>query len=317
MGLTPTAQVSWWLASVAEVLPLSHRAARPYSLGEAVAELGAYAQAIGVSQWNSAMCNKNRASLRAEIEAQIDVVGERLGALIFPILDALREDSDPTAVSSSAAQFAEAWHSKLAIAEAFRDLCDAAKVPGLTSGALRKRSAIVASQIGPAARRDFSLLRYAADALVETEPALARRRDSELPSPFTEPERLQMATEILVSPPAGQVVVWMVYRRATIYGVRESAASMTFLRPEWALPNAYDVALNDFPERAELRRIRKDVHWMDELHEESLKSENRLVLVRVDLGERQLAGALEEARRRVEAVLSLDPPMSLRRVASA
>ncbi len=45
-----TAAVDDWLHTVAKVLPLSHREAPPYSLGEAVAELGAYSQAIGAIQ---------------------------------------------------------------------------------------------------------------------------------------------------------------------------------------------------------------------------------------------------------------------------
>ena len=47
-----TATVSDWLLSVAEVLPLPHRAVPPYTLGEAVAELGAYALAVG-ALWDS------------------------------------------------------------------------------------------------------------------------------------------------------------------------------------------------------------------------------------------------------------------------
>jgi len=295
----PTARVSDWLLSVAEVLPLPHRAVPPYTLGEAVAELGDYAQAVGALNWKSLPSKKNRASLRNEIEAQSETLGERLDALIASVLDDLRDDSDPEAVVAAAARFNEAWHSEMAVTDAFRDLCDAAKVPGMTSRALRKLSAIIASQVGPAAHGTFSLLSHAADALVNTEEDLARWRNAPLAEPLTEAHRLEMATDILVAAPAGRIIVWTVYYRAIVSRMREVAGPMTFLQADWALPNAFDIELNDFPERAELREIRKDVRWLDDLHVESLKPENRLALVRVDLGERQVAGAVDEARRRV------------------
>lgn len=303
--IQPTARVSEWLLSVAEVLPLPHRAVPPYTLGEAVTELGDYAQAVGALNWQSRPSQNNRTSLHREIAAQSETLGERLGALIASVLDDLRDDSDPEAVVVAAARFNEAWHSEMAITDAFRDLCDAATVPGMTSRELRKLSAIIASQVGPAAHGAFSLLSHAADALVNTEEDLARWHNAPLAEPLTEANRLEMAAHTLVAAPAGRIIVWTVYYRAIAPGMREVAGPMTFLRADWALPNAFDIELNDFPERAELRAIRKDVPWLDDLHVESLKPENRLALVRVDLGERQVAGAVDEAWRRVDAVLSV------------
>ena len=301
----PTATVSDWLLSVAEVLPLPHRAVPPYTLGEAVAELGDYAQAVGASKWDLPFATRNRAVLRTEIETQSEAIGGRLGALIAPLLDDLRDDANQEAVVAAAARFNEVWHSEMAVTNAFRDLCAAAKVPGTTSRALRKLSAILASQVGPAAHSAFSLLSHAADTLVSTEEDLARMREAHLPKPLTEVHRLDMATNILVAAPAGRIVVWTAYYRATTSRMREAIGPMTFLRADWALPNAFDLELHDFPERAELREIREEVPWLDNLHIEALKAENRLTLVRVDLGERQVAGAVEEARRRIEAVLSV------------
>jgi len=200
----PTADVSGWLMSVAEVLPLPHRAVAPYTLGEAVAELGAYAQAVDASVWDSGFRKANRRSLRNEIEAQAEATGGRLGALMALLLDDLRDDTDPEAVAGTAAQFKEVWHSATAVTDAFDDLCDAAKVPGVTSRTLRKLSAIVASQVGPAASDAFSLLSQAAATLVDTEEALARRHDEPLPEPLTEAHRLEMATSILAPAPAGR-----------------------------------------------------------------------------------------------------------------
>lgn len=300
-----TAPVSEWLLSVSEVLPLPHRAVPPYTLGEAVAELGAYAEAVSAERWDSSPGRKTRASLRDEIDAQVDTIGEQLGTSIAFLLDDLRYDSDQEAVRGAAARFSEEWHSEAAIADAFSDLSGAAKVLGTTSRALRKLSAIIASQVGPAAHGAFSLLSHAANALVETEEDLARWRDASLPKPLTEALRLEMAKDILVGAAAGRVTVWAVYHRAILSDMRAVAGPMTFLRADWAIPNAFDVELSDFPERAELREIRKDVPWLDDLHVEAYKPENRLALVRVDLGERQAAGALEEAQRRIDAILSI------------
>jgi hypothetical protein len=301
----PTASVSDWLLSVAEVLPLPHRAVPPYTLGEAVAELGAYAQAVGAADWNRFSSKKNRASLCEEIAAQSVTLGRRLAAVVTSALDDLVDDSDSEAVVAAATRFHDLWHSEMALTDAFYDLCDAAKTTGTTSRALRNLSAIIISQVGPAGHGAFSLLNRAADALVNTEEDLIRWRDSHLPDPLTEADRLEMATKLLVSAPAGRIVVWTVYYRATIWGMREVAGPMTFLRADWALPNAFDIETHDFPERAELQGMREGVSWLNEVHVESLKAEYRLVLVRVDLGERQLAGAEEEARRRVDAVLSV------------
>jgi hypothetical protein len=193
----------------------------------------------------------------------------------------------------------------MAVTDAFRDLCDAAAVSGATSHSLRKLSAIIASQAGPAAHGAFSLLSHAADKLVDTEEHLALWNEAPLPEPLTEAHRLEMATDILVAPPTGRVVVWMVYFRAIVSRMREVTGPIVFLRADWALPNAFGQGPHDFPERAELSAIRESVRWLDELHVEALKPENRLALVRVDLGERQVAGAEEEARRRLEAVLSV------------
>jgi hypothetical protein len=299
------APVSSWLLSVAEVLPLPHRSPRPYTVGEAVAELGAYAQAIDSTKWKKSPADKNRESLRAEIQAQSVKLGERLRFLLTPLLGDLHDDSDQNAAIATVARFAEAWHSEDAIASSFEDLCDAAKDSRTTGDALRSLAANLAAQIGPAAHGSFSPLSNAADALAKTEDDSARRSETPMPTPLTEARRLEMAKTALMDAPEGQVTVWLVYYRATLSGMRAVAGPMTFLRPEWALPNAFGDGQQHFAERAELQELRTQVRWLDQLHDEALKMENRLVLVRIDLGERQFAGAIEEARRRIDAVLSV------------
>jgi hypothetical protein len=301
----PTAAVSDWMLSVGEVLPIPHRASAPYTLGEAAAELGAYAQAVVPSNWNSRPARNTRESLSREIRYQSAILGGRVAELVNNAVADMHDDSDPDSVIAAVAAFAQTWHSETAISAAFHDLCDASQVPGATTADLRKLASIIASQIGPAAHDTFSVLSKAVDVLLDTEEQLARWHDGRLPRPLTEADRLQMATDVLVAPPRGRIVVWTVYYRAATSRMREAAGPMTFLRADWALPNAFDVELHDFPERAELRAIRTETGWLDKLHSESQKAENRLVLVRIDLGERQVAGAEQEARRRIEAVLSV------------
>jgi hypothetical protein len=305
MQLESTASTGEWIRSVATVLPLEHRDPLPYTLGEAVAEFGAYAHAIDGPKWNLGPSRDNRRSLRNEIAAQAENLGQELGALLAPMLADLNDDTDPQAVSTGASRFSKVWHSEVAIGHAFQDLCAAAKIPGTTSRALRALSAIIASQVGPAARGGISILSQAADVLVDADRKLNRRQPPEIRDPLSEAGRLRLATDILISAPTGQTVVWMVYHRALISGVRTAAGPITFLRADWALPNAFGGEPRDFPEAAELRDMRENVFWLDDLNEEALKLENRVVLVRVELGERQVAGAIEEGRRRLDAVLSL------------
>lgn len=305
MRVGETADVNGWLLSVAEVLPLPHLAGPPYTLGEAVTELGAYAQTTDASSWNHRFSLGRRSSLKEEIKAQSAILGSRLGTLLTPLLDDLRDDSDPADTAAAATRFSNVWHSAAAITEAFGDLCDQAKTVATTRHSLWKLSALIASQVGPAACDSFSPLSEAASLLVDPDEHLARLHHTASSGQLTEARRLELATSALVAAPVGRIVVWTAYSHARVWEVRETAGTMTFLQAEWALPNALSDGLEDFPERAELREIRKEAGWLNDLHTESLKHENRLVLVRIDLGERQLAGAVEEARRRVDAVLSI------------
>jgi hypothetical protein len=300
-----TAKVTSWVRSVAAVLPPLHSALPPYTLGEAVAELGAYAQSVDAVRWSSRSSRNNRQSLRDEINAQTVTLGERLHELVAPLLDALHDGTGQEAVIAASANFHEEWHSAGAITEAFRDLCRAAQVPETTSRVQRALSAIIASQIGPAAHGASSLLSQAAEVLIATEEDLDRWREEPVPKPLTDALRLEMAKDILINAPAGCVTVWLAYYRAVASEMRTVTGPMTFLRPDWALPNAFDRGPHEFPEGAELREIRGDVPWIDELHSRALDEDNQFVLVRVDLGKRQLAGAEDDARGRVNAVLSV------------
>ncbi|KJL28597.1 hypothetical protein RL72_00403 [Microbacterium azadirachtae] len=305
MWSTPPAPVSEWMLSVATVLPVPYREPAPYALGEAISELRAYAQATRPADWMSRTVMSNRTSLRAELDAQIERLGKHLHARLGEALGSLRNETNRERTIATADRILEEWHSQAAITDAFQDLCDTAHTPQTTTDDLGTRAALIASQLGAAATSSSSTLHLAANMLIDQEESLALRQEKPLPAPLTEQHRLAMARDALTATVSGKVVVWTVYRRATIYGVREVTGPITFLQPEWALPNAFDPDGQDFPERAELREIRTDVNWLDDVHTWSLEPNSNLVMARVDLGTRLLAGAVEEALRRVDAILSI------------
>lgn len=301
----PIAAVSDWLLTVAEVLPLPHRAARPYTLGEAVAEFGAYAQATAATRWNTISSKKYRDSMLTEIEAQSSNLGKALRVSTDPLLKNLRNARSRDEALSASTRFCEAWHSASSITQAFQDLCDSARIPTMTSRRLRKLAVIIASQIGQSAHGSFSRLDQAAGALIDIEEDLRREATTLITGAVTEARRYDMARDILVTARVGRITVWTAYSRAIVWRMREEIGPITFLDAAWALPSVFDNGPIDFPELAELQEISEAEPWLKKLHVESLKPENRLAIVRVDLGDQEIAGAADEALRRVDAVLSV------------
>lgn len=299
----PAALANPWLHSIATVLPLAPHEEAPYTLGEAVAELGSYARAVADVDWGKHTAGKNRESLRREINAQFARLGPRLRNKFETAVAAILATPDGHAIAEQAAAFATAWSHADAIQDGFRDLCDVARNPAATTRSLRRLSALTASQIGPAAVGSLSVLTSVANILIDSRENLSRFRHETLPDPISEEWRLAKAEERLVSIPEGHAVVWMAYFRASVGGMRTRLGPITFLRPDWALPS--DSEHNLFPEREELHAISDHVYWLREMNEEDLNNGHRIALVRVDLGMRQVAGAIQEARRRVEAVLSV------------
>lgn len=295
-----------WIESVAKVLPHPHGQVNPYELSDAVAELGAYAASCSSSAWHSSRSVSNhRNSLQAEVDFQSRTLGKRLAATVGSALVDLNKTSNREAIIQAAARFVEAWRTDTAIAAAFEDLCEEAKSTASTSTRLRQLSALIASQLGAAATSHFSPLREAADLLISSKEYLSRWRGQSVHQPLDETERLRLALHALTDAAVGSTVVWAVYSHATARGPRTELGSVTVLRPDWALPSAFDDDGQDFPERAELREIRAGVRWLDELQSKSLEVDSHLVLVRVDLGERPLAGASEDARRLIHALLAM------------
>lgn len=302
----PPAPVSDWMMTTATVLPHPFKQSAPYSLGEGVAELGAYAKSTVSAGWDTARPVKaNRRSLEKELDAQSARLGDQLRAHIDDVYCSVRYECDRLSLVGAAERFGEAWSSNTAIACAFDDLCDAARTASTSTLRLRQLSAVIASQIGVAALNSHSPLDRAADFLMNTEEDLVRWHGNSLPRPMSEEGRRELARKVLTSPTSGKVVVWAVYSRATAWGGRTAFGPITFFRPELVLADASAPNGADFPERAELRSLRRSQNWIDSLREKSMQSDSQFALVRVDLGERSAAGAWEEARRRIDAIVGI------------
>ncbi len=302
----PPAPVSDWMVAVAEALPHPHRQPAPYTLGEAISELGAFADSVTTPAWKASRAVKgNRDSLHAEVDAQSKALGPRLRSHVGNTLAAAQGATNRASVVKACADFDDVWRSEAGITAAFDDLCAEAKNPGTPTPRLRQLAEFLASQLGEEAISHFSPLRDAADMLISPEQELTEWKGLSVPQPFDEPARERLAREKLAVSPVGRVVVWSTYARATAWGMRTDLGPVTVLRPEWVLPNAFDDDGQEFPERSELRDIHNNVHWLDELHQLSTDPDHRFALVRVDLGERKAAGATEAARRLIHALLAI------------
>ena len=298
--------VSDWMISVATALPHPRKEPPPYTLGEGVSEIGAYADSVHPKDWPKTNAVKtNRESLHRELDAQRSFLGPRMGARVDVPFAAVRHEADRKSTVRAAAAFDTVWTSDAAKLDAFDDLCDAAKEPGATTGRLRQLARVIASQLGAEATSFSSPLRDAANALAASDEELSHWGHISIQRALDEAERLRLARESLTTVGVGRVVVWLAYRRAMVWGMRTAIGPVTLLRPEVALVHAFEDGVQDFPERAELREIRERVHWLDDLHKHSLDTDSHYALARVDLGERPTAGAAEEARRLIDAILGI------------
>lgn len=294
-----------WMESVAELVPVPHRGPRPFTLGEAVAELGLWAGSARTESWGNP---RNRASLDQDVATGIAAIGPRLRASLSDLLPMLVTDENRSTIASAAADFAERWRQTESVDAAFRDLCEASATGSYGVWDLKPMAEVLASQLGET-RRGWNVLSEVSTALAGEPDQFQLKRwlgEEAILDDFTPSVRLATAGKLLrTDPPRGRVVVWLLYRRARV-GARVSAGRITFLLADWAIPNATRDNGQDFPERDELRALMTDSLSFKE--EELISGDpagERHVLVRVDLGQRSAASATEEATRRVDALLSI------------
>lgn len=292
------------MESVAAFLPVQPLGPSPFTLGEAVAELGLWAAAARIESWDN---QHNRESLDQDISSALAAVGPRLRAVIGDLLPALVTAAGRQTIVQASAEFAKRWQRPSAVSASFRDLAETADSDAAGSWRLRPAAEILASQIG-AAHRSWGLLDQASTVLAGDPHPLELKHwlGHDVGEDLTPLLRLEIADRALTSSDSnGKVVVWLLYRRANI-GLRLAAGPITFLRPGWAIPNATRVDGQEFEERDELRALLEGPLFpnADELLSEDA-TEEQFVLVRVDMGSRSAAGAREEATQRVEALISL------------
>lgn len=300
-----TSSIEPWMRSVASVLPLQHRETLPFTLGEAVDELRLWAKDARKDSWSA---RKNRESLELDIVQLSTVIGPRLSSIVGSHADRLLAAAKRSDIHSAAQEFNSMWRHRDAVRAAFGDLCDAASRAESTSWELRGLSDVLCSQLGPSALGPWGALRESATALVGQPFETLLDNSPEDGASVTEPssvDRVRRAEQLLTADPlSGNVIVWLIYERA-IVPWRIEAGPITFLWANWMVPNALQEDGQDFPERNELQAILKDALWAGDLEEAINDPGNKIALARVDLGRRTVAGALEEAERRVEAVLSI------------
>ena len=294
-----------WQETVSAMLPLPYRAAMPFTLAEAVDELGLWAKFARSDSWGSP---KNRNSLFLDIAELSEHIGPRVRDVVRPLLDQLLPEATREDLAECAERFRACWRQQETVRAAFRDLCDASSRPDATAWDLRKLSNVLASQEGISASGSWSALSEAASALtgdrhqVQINEWFGEGRDV---ADITQAERLRVAEGLITTePPAGNIVVWLVYRRAAV-PFRVDAGPITFLRADWMVPNARRDDGQAFPERDELRVLLESAWWMKDLEAAIVDPANMLVLARVSLGTRAIAGAVEDASRRIEAILSI------------
>jgi hypothetical protein len=285
-----------WMEAVADVLPLPHRAAMPFTLGEAVEELDLWARLARSESWAS---SQNRRSLQTDIEEMAAQTGPRLRDQLKSVLAETLKATERTEISAVAGRFLDCWRSPESISAAFRDLCSVAVQPTVTTFQLGPYANVLASQLGESAQSAWGPLRSAADSLMGY---AASGTSGDVPPE----QRLRLAEEILCAePPSGEVTVWALYERA-VSPFRLQFGDITFLRADWVVPNAMRDDGQPFPERDELRSILDGPWWPTDLLDEALRQpSNRLVLARVHFGVRELAGAAADAIRQIDAILSI------------
>lgn len=152
-----------WMEAVAKVLPLPHRAAMPFTLGEAVEELGLWARLARSESWAS---SQNRRSLETDIDALAAQAGPRLRDQLKSVLAETLEATDRSDISVVTVRFLDRWRAVESVSAAFRDLCSAAVEPAVTTDQLAPYANILASQLDEAAQSTWGPLRTAADSLM-------------------------------------------------------------------------------------------------------------------------------------------------------
>lgn len=115
---------------------------------------------------------------------------------------------------------------------------------------------------------------------------------------LSESERWALCEELIrTSPQTGRCVVWVAFREARLSSLYQRVGSIYLLDARWAVPNA-GAGGQDFPHRDELGNSAMRVPT-----EDALDPDIAMILARVDLGHRAVAGATDAAADLVRTVV--------------
>lgn len=261
---------------------------------------------------------RSRNALRSEWTATSQALGpllrDALGVTLPRCESALGTDAVERTARAAAAAEVEvviaAARTAVALGAAWRDFVTAASTPGASPAdafTARHQFEAMTRAVGHdvEARRKLLIGTLAGDAAAVAEARLTTGATSTPPdwralrgrqAGLSSRDRLNLADRLArAAAPEGRCVAWIAFKAATLENFRLGAGHVTFLDAQWAVPNAVADDGQDFPERSELRAVK---HFLPE--SAGLKD---VVLARVDLGNRSVAGAIEDAADSAGAIV--------------
>lgn len=292
-----------WMRSVADVLSVT-RSTHSFTLGEAVAELGLWANTARNDSWKNL---GNRRTLFRDVKIAGEALGPRLRTHVSDLLQDLGEEANRQTVGETASLFATRWHQTESIRASFRDLCEVAIDRDSDIRNLKPKADILASQVGGSlgdgTLGTASFVLFGNISHSEITFWLDKETITDNPTPTN---RLREAERLLTSnAEQGQITVWLLYRHGQV-DRRITAGTVTLFDAEWALHEAKHTEDGIFEEQEELRSLQESQCWFnEEMLFDNNGSRESYALARVNLGYRPLEGSVDEAIHRVEALLSI------------
>ena len=247
-----------------------------------------------------------RHSLLDDLNASVKDVGPKLRVATRASLDALTQSvtralapPEPDAVANrttrtATEQLAEQLQRPAALHAAWQDLVTGLRNQLRTDTVLQRLRLLLA--MATAAHHNSDQLRRDLHSIIAGH-TLSGPPQAETDSGTTSAaERLAECQERIALPArSGHCVVWLTFSGTLANSTYEVAEPMAFFQSEWAVPNAQQEDGQDVPHRDELKRI-EDRLW-------GAPCEPDVVLVRVDLGERPAAEALDDGWRQAALVV--------------
>lgn len=267
---------------------------------------------------------RNRSSLRAEVKASCGALGPRLAESLAPTLDRYRErlmlltkrprtDEIHEAAATGQSLYAAATTPD-ALRAAWRDLIDAVDDDDIPVDVVRMRHHQILALAGAAGHDVKGLSTRLRGVLSGSARGVMSARlglgDVDPPTDWPGPredadlsaEQLMILCSRLLGAPAesGRCISWHAFAPGQLDEFVLQLGRVTLLEARWAIPNMLNDDGQSFPGREELRD--QDFHAPTE---EMAEDEKAVILARVDLGNRQIAGALNLGRGIVRSLADI------------